>query len=590
MSKGNHYKLPLVVMLLGVLVALIVLVIPSAPVKETDKAKEKRMLSENLHSSYSKDPSLYGISSTRDFVQRFEDTVYGGVVSHHLLANIDIAKFFYEFSDQEVDRVIIIGPNHFYPTTFPALSTTYDYETPFGEVRLDNEFIEGLVTDKLIQIDENTVDTEHAISSLVPYVAHYLPDAELVPIILTRNAPDNLLEGLADYFKKNNTENTIVVASVDFSHHLYSNASMLHDLRSVAAIKSFDIESLSELEIDSPQSISVLLQYLEAIGAKDVSLWQQNAASIFDEYDIDDVTSYVFAHARKGDIEEVPGASMLFFGDTMLGRGVERMIDGNVDLFSGIRGPEGNFLKGYDAIMVNLEGAIASDECGTTDDELLIQPDNLKLLTQENISHVGVKNNHFQKCEEETSVSIVEKTSLKSLGDISVIQGTGHDIAVVSVYAAPVPSDTTLIVDEVKDYSTKYENLVVNIHWGVEYSTEPTKTQTELAHALIDVGADIIIGHHPHVVQTVEKYNDGLIVYSLGNFIADQEGELTKSGMAVGVFFGEGEKKLFLFPFEQINGVPTHVTQVYAGGICTDLVEFIGMDSVHPCVLTAGNR
>ncbi len=589
MSKKSHYKLPLVVILLSAVIAVVILAIPTEDVKEVEEVREKRALSDNLHSSYSKDKNLYGINSTDGAEQKFNDTVYGGIVSHHLLANIDMANFFYEFSDQKVDRVVIIGPNHFYPTTFPALSTTYDYETPFGEVRTDNKFIDGLKSEKLVQIDEGTVDTEHSISSLVPYVAHYLPDAEVVPIILTRNAPDDLLKGLADYFKKNNTENTIVIASVDFSHHLYSNASALHDLRSVSAIKSFDIESLNELEIDSPQSISVLLQYLEAINANDVSIWQQNAALIFDEYDIDDVTSYVFAHARKGNIEVVRGASMLFFGDTMLGRGVEEAIEDKTDLFSGIRGPEGNFLKGYDAIAVNLEGAIANDECELEDDELIIEPDNLKFLLQENISHVGVKNNHFQKCDEEASESIVEETGLKSLGDFSVVEGTGYDVAVMSVYAAPVSSDTTLIVDEVRSYADTYENLVVNIHWGVEYSTEPTKAQTELAHAIVDAGADIIIGHHPHVVQTVEKYKGGLIAYSLGNFIADQEGELTKSGLAAGVFFGEGEKKMFIFPFKQINGVPVRLTQADSREVCENVIEFVNDDSVHPCVLTSDN-
>lgn len=577
------------VILISLIVAIAVLVVPVEEVEETEEIQVERTLSDDLHSPYSKDPSLYGVNSTEGESQKFGETVYGGIVSHHLLANIDIAKFFHEFHDQKVDRVIIIGPNHFYPTSFPALSTTYDYETPFGEVRLDNEFIEGLMSDKLVQIDEGVVDTEHAISSLVPYVAHYLPNAALVPIILTRNAPDDLLERLADYFKKNNTEHTIVVASVDFSHHLYSNASMLHDLRSVAAIRSFDIESLDELEIDSPQSISILLQYLEAIGAEDIALWQQNAASIFDEYDIDDVTSYVFAHARKGNRKSIPGASMLFFGDTMLGRDVEKAIGGKTDLFSGIRGPEGNFFKGYDAIAVNLEGAIASDVCGPADDELLIKPDNLDVLIQENISHVGVKNNHFQKCEKDVSGLIVEEEGLESLGDFSIVEGTGNDIAVISIYAAPVSSDPALLADEVKDYAAKYENLVVNIHWGVEYSTEPTKAQTELAHALIDAGADVIIGHHPHVIQTVEKYNDGLIVYSLGNFITDQVGELTKTGLAAGVFFGEDDKKLFLFPFEQINGVPTHVTQEEARNICEELTEPTIADSVHPCVFTVTN-
>lgn len=587
MSRKGHHKLPMVVILLSVLTATMVLVIPPVHVKETEGTQEKRVLSDKLHSAYSKDQNLYGISSTKETSQKFDDIVYGGIVSHHLLANIDIAKFFYEFSDQEVDRVIIIGPNHFYPTTFPALSTTYDYETPFGEVRLDNEFIKGLVSDTLVEIDEDIIDTEHAISSLVPYVAHYLPDAELVPIILTRNAPNDLLKGLADYLKKNNTENTIVIASVDFSHHLYSNASMLHDLRSVAAIKSYDLASLKELEIDSPQSISVLLQYLGSIQAMDISIWQQNAAAIFGEYDIDDVTSYVFAHTRKGSLKAVPGASMLFFGDTMLGRGVEKAIGEKIDLFSGIRGPEGNFLKGYDAIAVNLEGAIASDVCGPSDDELLIEPDNLEILVQEHISHIGVKNNHFQKCAEGTSVSIVEGMGLRSLGNFSTVEGTGHEIAIMSVYAAPVPSDITSIVKEVERFSAVHDNLVVNIHWGVEYSTKPTSAQAELAHEMIDAGADIIIGHHPHVLQTAEKYKDGLIMYSLGNFIADQKGELTKTGLAAGVFFGENKKKLFLYPFEQINGVPTHVTQEEARGICESVVQLMNSDSVHPCVLTS---
>jgi AmmeMemoRadiSam system protein B len=590
MSSKSHYKLPLVVILLSVIAAGVVLLIPVDEENVKEKIIERRVLSDNLHSSYSKDDGLYGVNSTNNLEQKFTDTVFGGIVSHHLLANIDIANFFYEFSDQEVDRVIIIGPNHFYPTTFPSLSTTYDYDTPFGEVRLDNEFIEGLRSEKLVQIDEGIVDTEHAISSLVPYVAYYLPDAEVVPIILTRNTPDELLKGLSDYFKKYSTKNTIVVASVDFSHHLYSNVSALHDLRSVSAIKSFDIESLSELEIDSPQSISVLLQYLDAIGANDISIWRQDAASIFNEYDIDDVTSYVFAHARKGDGEDVAGASMLFFGDTMLGRGVEDAIESKTDLFAGIRGPEGNFLKGYDAIALNLEGAIASDVCGAGSDELLVQSDNLEFLVRENISHAGVKNNHFLKCEREVSESIIENSGLESLSDFSVVEGTGHDIAVMSVYAAPVSSDTTSIVNEVRSYSNTYENLVVNIHWGVEYSTEPTKAQTELAHDIIDAGADVIIGHHPHVVQTVEDYNDGLIVYSLGNFISDQEGELTKSGLAAGVFFGDNEKKIFLFPFEQINGVPTHLTQEEARNVCENISKSINAGSVHPCVFTTGNQ
>ena len=62
------------------------------------------------------------------------------------------------------------------------------------------------------------------------------------------------------------------------------------------------------------------------------------------------------------------------------------------------------------------------------------------------------------------------------------------------------------------------ELLVVSIHWGVEGSYRPRENQEETARAAIDAGADIIYGHHPHVLQRVEEYNGGLIYYSVGNF------------------------------------------------------------------------
>ena len=61
--------------------------------------------------------------------------------------------------------------------------------------------------------------------------------------------------------------------------------------------------------------------------------------------------------------------------------------------------------------------------------------------------------------------------------------------------------------------------IVVNIHWGVEKSHEPEERQIALAHAAIRAGADLIIGHHPHVLQGIERYRGKIIAYSLGNFI-----------------------------------------------------------------------
>lgn len=62
------------------------------------------------------------------------------------------------------------------------------------------------------------------------------------------------------------------------------------------------------------------------------------------------------------------------------------------------------------------------------------------------------------------------------------------------------------------------ELIITSFHWGEERATDCNKEQQEVAHYAIDQGADIVLGHHPHVLQPIEKYKDGYIVYSLGNF------------------------------------------------------------------------
>jgi poly-gamma-glutamate synthesis protein (capsule biosynthesis protein) len=65
--------------------------------------------------------------------------------------------------------------------------------------------------------------------------------------------------------------------------------------------------------------------------------------------------------------------------------------------------------------------------------------------------------------------------------------------------------------------STEY--VVVNLHWGTEKADFPESSQRAVAHALIDAGANLVVGHHPHVLQGIERYREGVIAYSLGNLL-----------------------------------------------------------------------
>lgn len=76
--------------------------------------------------------------------------------------------------------------------------------------------------------------------------------------------------------------------------------------------------------------------------------------------------------------------------------------------------------------------------------------------------------------------------------------------------------------------------VVVSFHWGEEYETKHNAEQERAAHLAIDAGANLVIGHHPHVAQEVEEYNGGWIAYSLGNFVFDQNfSKDTKHGLAL---------------------------------------------------------
>src|SRR5699024_11604911 len=75
--------------------------------------------------------------------------------------------------------------------------------------------------------------------------------------------------------------------------------------------------------------------------------------------------------------------------------------------------------------------------------------------------------------------------------------------------------------------------VIANVHWGIEYNKNPSKRQEDMAHAISDAGADVIVGHHPHVLSDIELYNNAnneetVIFYSLGNFIFDQGWTRTK--------------------------------------------------------------
>jgi poly-gamma-glutamate synthesis protein (capsule biosynthesis protein) len=98
--------------------------------------------------------------------------------------------------------------------------------------------------------------------------------------------------------------------------------------------------------------------------------------------------------------------------------------------------------------------------------------------------------------------------------------------------------------------------IVAYLHFGNEYSNSPNEDQVRIAHELIDYGADVVIGSHPHVTQGVEMYNGKPIFYSLGNFIFDQSNEATHSAYFVQIDLVDGTGKCTVYPIYISNYLP----------------------------------
>lgn len=98
------------------------------------------------------------------------------------------------------------------------------------------------------------------------------------------------------------------------------------------------------------------------------------------------------------------------------------------------------------------------------------------------------------------------------------------------------PLRREMILEDVVKLRDKVDLVVVSLHWGEEYQNVPTAVQKALAHEVIDAGACLVLGHHAHAIQGVEFYEGGVIAYSLGNFITDQQFDDTVRESMVATF------------------------------------------------------
>lgn len=280
------------------------------------------------------------------------EQVYGGIVSHHFYMEEEISKLFLQLRNQSPSVVVIVGPNHFNAGNSDIQTSTAPYVTPFGQLDPDLPLISRLVADGAASHEEFAFEREHSIAALVSFTKKVFPHTKLLPIIIRRNTSPARTEQLSVELEKILPKDALVLASVDFSHHLDRFAADFHDSQSVPALLSADFNRIRNVEVDSPQSLEVLMRYLQSRGALHMKYKNTNQAVYGGNVASDDVTSYVFAGFTKGSSLTSGSVTFLHLGSF----DADTLESNEGQTLYALGGPENNFLRGTDLKVVGATG------------------------------------------------------------------------------------------------------------------------------------------------------------------------------------------------------------------------------------------
>ena len=240
--------------------------------------------------------------------------------------------------------------------------------------------------------------------------------------------------------------------------------------------------------------------------------------------------------------------NVIFTGDILLDRGVRRVINQH--------GVDHLFSDGIDSVFRSAQVVVGNLECPATKIDAPVfkqyifrgEPEWLEALKRHGITHLNLANNHSIDQGREGLIDTYQNILAAGMTPLGAGENMQQAAAPVLLASAPrkvwlVPSlrlalenyaylpDKPCVSQEPMDsllqrvfrlrQADSTAVIIVSLHWGGEHTLEPVPRQRHDAHMLIRAGADVLICHHTHTLQTIEDYHGHKIYYSIGNFIFD---------------------------------------------------------------------
>lgn len=139
------------------------------------------------------------------------------------------------------------------------------------------------------------------------------------------------------------------------------------------------------------------------------------------------------------------------------------------------------------------------------------------------------------------------------------------------------PGFEKFFVEDIRQARQQADYVIVSFHWGTEGRCEIQPYQRTVAHQAIDAGADVIIGHHPHVLRGIERYKTGIVFYSLGNFTFASKGKTADAGALVRLRFNDGKREAELLPLDILHRRVGFQPQTVSGKQAAGIIERLNL-------------
>lgn len=403
------------------------------------------------------------------------------IVPHHDLVAKQRQEVFEKIAPKTQNRrIILLAPNHYNSGTANIQTRLQTFTTQYGDIKVDDSLFK-LVSSYGAEETNSTFEAEHGIKALLPDIAKYYPNSNILPLVIKQTSSQKELNNLLTVLN-DNCKDCLMIVSADFSHYQPYLLSKLHDKLTIRGLQNLDGELLdTKAELEPMHHVWVAVKWAELHNTKHFELANHTFSHEFiKDYYAEGTTHIMGWYERGQPAKPDSSASFAIAGSLNFNSSEPKNNQNPATLFKQLGD---RVIWGTDLVLGNL----LYDELANKKIADILKP---------------LRFTHFYSQNNE----LVKNIGANVLNKSDIVSGQGQQIKIFSGGASRIS------VEEIKE--NQANNIIIYTDWELNNKQQ----RQELAHKWIDNGADMVIGINEEEISEIELYENRPISYSLGNF------------------------------------------------------------------------